>query len=363
MLLLLASACQPKLNEDRETSVDALAPAASVQAPRVEALPEPVAVVIPSALAQASASPPAKPLPLTTAFRRELPTLGKPAATVFERFSMSSGAWGHAGRSSGLIIDVNGVVWSYREREDQRESFRLGTVPASDLGRMRREAALAVRGPIVALGADCKDCGYHGARVFLVPGSKDSLSLTSSGEHGGKAREKHLDVVIPWLAAIGTLALPVKRPRPFGLQVPLLTDLRHRVGSKREPGEIVFEWREHVTGVARGVRLDQAGHVFRFSWRHGKESLRHVGSVNPDSVQRLLRQARASSAQSWRDVDGPRVCQTIRWFGAEGTEATLISNDCEYGGKRSGAMADALIAWLTALDEQALPVLEPGWQG
>jgi hypothetical protein len=49
------------------------------------------------------------------------------------------------------------------------------------------------------------------------------------------------------------------------------------------------------------------------------------------------------------------VCTTLRWRSGETEELTVISNDCEFGGRRTGKDADALITWLTALDEQALP--------
>lgn len=290
----------------------------------------------------------------------ERPRFGTPAAPAFTA-SSGLGGWGRGDRPwYNLVVDATGSVWrAKRNAYDQppSEHQRLGHVGAAQFAEMRRLATRAVGKPVLRDNY-CPDYGGHGYSAHGLRGAEGGRQYLG----GTHSCDEHIDSkegarVADWLSAIEERMLRVERPRPFGLQLPVVSELSDTVSQRSGADTLVFELTESTIGVV----IDASGDVYRYfdDWKEPR-ALRRVGSVGHTNVQLQVRRAELAAREPAVDYEGARACTSVVFYAKSG-ERIVLGKDCPFGTRRQGRDADQVIAWLYAINEQAVDVDETGW--
>ena len=302
-----------------------------------------------------------QPLPFVF-YRHEAPRVGTPAAPAFAVRS-SPGGWSrYDAPTHGMLVDVQGGVW--REETPYRGATvntLVGRVASADVHKMQQLAAEVARSPAQRVGGGCMDCGGTGYLVFGVPGAdKDGALLAGNGSSMERSRSSAVQTAERWLQAVTRRALQLPRDEPFGLELPILRELSDEL-SHGEPAaqDPVLELSFGDRDSAQGIFVSRAGNVYRFRHRSASHAgLRFVGRIEHGALARILAAAESCRNAEWQAAPGKQRWPTrTRFFAAASSEPLVISLDeAGEGGRIAGTSASLVIAWLYALDEQALLV-------
>jgi hypothetical protein len=298
------------------------------------------------------------PLPLP-AYRNEKPRVGKPGALAFVVRGGHGGMGASGAPTRDLLIEVSGGVWRSLVWADRREDTRVGHVTPQELASMRRLASDISKSAAHTVGSGCFDCSGAVYIAYGVNGaSKDGDVLAAWGETSSASDSASVQKAVLWLQAVGTRALRVPRKSAFDLELPILSELTDDLGGgEPNPGVTVLELGHNDSDWSEGVRVASDGKVYRFrETRKQIETLSYVGHVENGALQRVLTAARACRQAHWQDLAGKsRLPTALRFFADSSSPPLLISNDqAGAGGRLVGKNSDLVIAWVYALDEQAL---------
>ncbi len=317
------------------------------------------AAVVASAPASSPGEAPATNAPLVR-FTHVRPVVGTPAALAF---SMSSGlgGWSSDASTRSLLIDGNGGVWRSTQLHTEKRSEQVGRVSVVELERIRGVLRAAAAPAAVADGPGCLDCGSTAFFAYLAPRA-EPLLLASGGAAPRRAGSAAARDVVAWITAINARALRLPRERPLGLDLPIVGGLTDTPVEPAAPAGFVFAIEQRATGMATGVRVDAHGDVLRFVERSGNAAaVRKVGKLSADEVALWTRRARKALTLERVEQSGARLCTILSFRPSASEDPVVLSKHCSSGTRLVGADADAVLAWLYALDEQAAPVGLPGW--
>jgi hypothetical protein len=290
-------------------------------------------------------------LPTVTTFVHERPRSGRPSPAAFT-----------LGGRVGMVVDGHGGVWLYsRAQEEERKADRVGRVPSSDVRQMLSRARAASQAAFVS-APGCKDCGGSIVRAHGIDGA-ESVTLAEDGVTRRALQSTDADAVLRWLLALRERVRGSLAPGPFDLELPIVSELRSLPIAAEAPAHVALEL-EHSSGGTSGLVVDAVGGVFRFSGpERDRREFRRIGKVERASVVYHVRLAERAATSEWQDVSGRWRKSQLRCYGLRGTggEGTVISDDSEFGKRRTGKAADEVIAWMYALDRQGLPVFEQSW--
>jgi hypothetical protein len=363
LLSLLVMACQ-----SGPSRRDVPQPPTSVSAQRV---PSAVTIAPPPPSVPASASLPTAripspfeaiggELPRQLAYTHEAPRAGSPGPLAFRYVNGPSGNSSDSGLR-GLSIDQAGVVWRFSERRNSKVFHRVGRVSRADLARMRALAAGAVGKELITYQEGCIDCGSTALLAYGLPGDKgEAVPLASLMPVPSRVDWDPVKPVIGWMEAVAHRALRSERKRPLGLELPIVDGLTESDTGSAEPHGLVFDLEQHITGVTTGFLVDSRGDIYRYFAR-GRDalSLRRVGNLPATALKRAVAWAESAVIEPRKAEHAQRLCTKLSWVRATDDTQVVLSDDC--GERFSGKNADAVIAWLYAIDEQAAPVVEHGW--
>lgn len=291
-------------------------------------------------------------LPTVTTYVHERARTGRPPPAAFTI------SWGYVKRTKpvagGLLVDRQGGVWNYTGVDEEREYQRLGRVPSTEVVGMLARARAAAKTTFVT-SPGCRDCGGKSVRAYGIAGTEE-LTLAKEGLTEGYLKSPDADAVILWLLAIQERNDARGALGPYGLELPIVSELRSLPITAETPGPLLLELEHFHVGAAWGVAVDETGNVFRFNARGlAPREFRRIGKVARASVRRLVRLGQRAETSEWQDVRGNQISSQVRCDGA------LISDLSEFGKRRIGKEADELIAWIYAVYRQGLPVFETSW--
>lgn len=284
------------------------------------------------------------------------PEAGKPSPPAFEVGAGPTGATSNAS-SHWLRIDERGFVWRCASEAQAAEGRRVGRVPIGELARMRRLARDVARHPARGGEAGCLDCATTSYLAFgIEPGNEPSV-LAKHGRTNAEPTSDDCREVVAWLESVNGRALRLPRPTPLGFSLPIVADLRdvQPVSPAPPNARVVFELRHGTEGVGVGLQVDAAGGVHRFKDYLDQRSVVRVAQVSASTITRVLG---TLSVGAWQaEAEHRRDCARLVWFETAGAAAKPLASNCSDAGHAAGA--DAAIAWVQALDEQAANV--PNW--
>ena len=350
-VLLVSCACQPndRTRADSRATARSSGPVVSASGHAATGAPAPTVNRTPRLPSSFSAA-----APKALRYTNLVPEAGTPGPPAFEVGTGPSGATSKAS-TRWLLIDQGGQVWRFLADANATKGQRVGKVMASDLARMRELSKEAVRHPARAPEGGCDDCATTSYLAYGLSSATRPTVLAKRGAMVSEPTSAACQEVVGWLRAIDARALHLPRHEPLGLSLPIVADLHDAQPGPQPQARAVFELRHGSETVGVGLQVDAAGGVERFQEYDGQRAVLRVGEVPASVVTKLSEE---STGGAWQAGAGRgRDCMRLDWFESVGAAPKRLASTCADAGRLSGA--DALLAWLLAVDEQAARV--PHW--